>query len=314
MDSVHRLLGLALSALALTSAPAVLIPAWAGERCEGAHWWGDNDNWRDRGETGDEEPEAEPPTPLLLNPVPVALSLGEPSVEASRTGTTVEIAVHVDTSGSSQPVQEVYFGVSTLERVVLAVEEVEPGAGLLAYFEENGEPPTCDIVVYPGRQAAVGSITKLFEGQPFDSLRYGTELLRVRYSVVSRFTPAVTLQVFTAEDMRWITETSFYVALSGEDTARVRLLPSRGRLVSGDVNADSRIQITDAIAIARMLFFGEALPCEEAADANDDDRVNLADPVHLLATLYTGGASLSSICRDSTWRAQSACLSHACDL
>ncbi len=57
--------------------------------------------------------------------------------------------------------------------------------------------------------------------------------------------------------------------------------------VRGDANADSRVNIADAIAILEHLFqdFGP-LACQKTGDANDDGGVNIADAISLLNFLF----------------------------
>jgi hypothetical protein len=58
----------------------------------------------------------------------------------------------------------------------------------------------------------------------------------------------------------------------------------------GDTDGDGRVQITDPIRTLNALFTGgEAIGCEDAADANDDGTVNIADPVFTLNWLFLGG-------------------------
>lgn len=59
----------------------------------------------------------------------------------------------------------------------------------------------------------------------------------------------------------------------------------------GDANADSRIDLSDAIAALSYLFLGHSpLPCEDAADANDDGVINITDPIVVLQFLFVGDA------------------------
>lgn len=60
----------------------------------------------------------------------------------------------------------------------------------------------------------------------------------------------------------------------------------------GDVNADGKVDIADAI---RQLFCLFADPCVEhwcpdASDANDDGRSNIADAITILSYLFARGA------------------------
>lgn len=60
----------------------------------------------------------------------------------------------------------------------------------------------------------------------------------------------------------------------------------------GDVNADARVDLADAIAILDFLFGGgRVLRCAKAADANDDGAVQITDAVFLLGHLFSGTAT-----------------------
>jgi len=62
-----------------------------------------------------------------------------------------------------------------------------------------------------------------------------------------------------------------------------------GRFVRGDVNADGKADIGDAVACLAFLFGGAELRCQDAADINDDGVLNIADPITLLTYLFGGG-------------------------
>jgi hypothetical protein len=61
----------------------------------------------------------------------------------------------------------------------------------------------------------------------------------------------------------------------------------------GDANADSMINIGDAVAILGYLF-GSAGPfaCASSADANDDGKLDLSDAVKVLLHLFASGGPL----------------------
>ena len=59
--------------------------------------------------------------------------------------------------------------------------------------------------------------------------------------------------------------------------------------VRGDVNADSAINIADAVTALNYLFNGIAVSCVDAVDSNDDGSANVADGVFLLGFLFSGG-------------------------
>jgi hypothetical protein len=57
----------------------------------------------------------------------------------------------------------------------------------------------------------------------------------------------------------------------------------------GDVDGSGRLAVSDAIRILVHLFRGDpaAVPCADAADADDSGAIDLADAVHL--RLFLGG-------------------------
>jgi len=60
----------------------------------------------------------------------------------------------------------------------------------------------------------------------------------------------------------------------------------------GDVLPDGRMDITDAVSVLMHLFQGgPALPCREAADAQNDGKIDITDPVYILDALFRGGPS-----------------------
>lgn len=61
----------------------------------------------------------------------------------------------------------------------------------------------------------------------------------------------------------------------------------------GDANADSQLDISDAVYTLRFLFSGGGAPaCDDAADANDDGAVDLSDAAFTLNHLFSGGPEL----------------------
>ncbi len=61
--------------------------------------------------------------------------------------------------------------------------------------------------------------------------------------------------------------------------------------VRGDINADERVDIADAIALIGYLFSGDDAPTSlAAADANDDGSTDIADAIYLLGFLFRGGS------------------------
>jgi hypothetical protein len=59
--------------------------------------------------------------------------------------------------------------------------------------------------------------------------------------------------------------------------------------VRGDVNADTSVDVSDAVSLLGCLFLAESLPeCPDAADANDDGRLDVSDAVYALLYLFLG--------------------------
>ncbi len=71
------------------------------------------------------------------------------------------------------------------------------------------------------------------------------------------------------------------------------VLPASPDFRRGDPNADSNLNIADAIAILEDLFSGgDSILCDEAADTNDDGQLDVADSVYLLTYLFANGPNL----------------------
>jgi hypothetical protein len=66
--------------------------------------------------------------------------------------------------------------------------------------------------------------------------------------------------------------------------------------VRGDISADARLDLGDAIAVLQLLFLGVApeVRCLRSADANDTGAVNLTDAVYLLRFLFLGGPEVEA--------------------
>lgn len=62
------------------------------------------------------------------------------------------------------------------------------------------------------------------------------------------------------------------------------------RFLRGDCNADTNVNLTDAVCMLNSLFEGApALDCAAALNTNGDESVDIADPVSLLNYLFGGG-------------------------
>ena len=70
-------------------------------------------------------------------------------------------------------------------------------------------------------------------------------------------------------------------------TKEVTVEPGPPTFRRGDVNQDTRIDITDALALLGFLFRQGVPPaCAKAADANDDGRINLLDAIAIPGSLF----------------------------
>jgi hypothetical protein len=67
-----------------------------------------------------------------------------------------------------------------------------------------------------------------------------------------------------------------------------------GLFIRGDANQDSKVDISDAIALLSYLFLGGAaeLGCEKSVDADDNGAINITDAIAILEYLFRGGAPL----------------------
>ncbi len=66
--------------------------------------------------------------------------------------------------------------------------------------------------------------------------------------------------------------------------------PPEATFRRGDVNADGRLNVSDAIRTLEHLFSEKQVPCLDAADSNDDGVLNIADAIYLLGYLFSGSA------------------------
>ena len=73
-------------------------------------------------------------------------------------------------------------------------------------------------------------------------------------------------------------------------TARISVTrtPSAS-FVRGDVRADGKLDLSDAITIVLHLFRGVEIPCDDAADVNDNGQLEVADVMALLEYLFVTG-------------------------
>ena len=96
-------------------------------------------------------------------------------------------------------------------------------------------------------------------------------------------TPAVPLEV----------QTNNGTMIPATDNGEISLFVDS--FIRGDCNADTMLDIGDAISSLSFLFSSPGSPipqCDNACDANDDGAFNVADPIFYLGVLFTGGGPI----------------------
>ncbi|MCZ6795539.1 MAG: lamin tail domain-containing protein [Planctomycetota bacterium] len=73
-------------------------------------------------------------------------------------------------------------------------------------------------------------------------------------------------------------------------SVEVTFAPPEAAFLRGDVLPDGRLNISDAVAILRVLFLGRPTSCRDAADADDSGALNITDAIFLLRYLFGGGS------------------------
>jgi hypothetical protein len=90
----------------------------------------------------------------------------------------------------------------------------------------------------------------------------------------------------------WVLAVGLVLAVFPRLVLGVPAAPScEQQFVRGDVDADSRLLITDAVLLLNFLFASTgALPCADAADVNDNGRIDVSDAIFYLNFRFrTGG-------------------------
>ena len=64
--------------------------------------------------------------------------------------------------------------------------------------------------------------------------------------------------------------------------------------IRGDARRDSRINISDAIAVLSHLFGGRPVACADAADADDNGAVEISDALRIVEYLFVEGEPLAA--------------------
>lgn len=187
------------------------------------------------------------------------------------------------------------------------------GEGIARHIALYGEPPACDIIVYPdgSRMLAV-----MVMDPPFSSDEFGTGCLSLRFAVKAE-DPLTTCILYSGDTPDYEPGDDLLSVIRRMRPERqcgiVRILPSL-RFRRGDVDADGRQDLADAVRVLRFLFQGGTeLECADAADFNDDGRVDVSDAVLFLRALFQGEPPLSKSCGlDSTDDRLAGCARSSC--
>lgn len=225
-----------------------------------------------------------------------AVSVTGPPLVQTRLGETFETSIRATTSS---PIQILGIRLKC-QTDRLRVKDWAPGAGLLAHIDEHGEPPTCDVIIYPD-----GSQITMLMGLavPFESSIYGSEWLKVTWEVTSDVPASTCITSETTEDYeREDNPTASALWQPGDQPCLPVTIRTQRWIeaffVRGDADADSKVNVGDPIRLLEHLFRGaDAPPCPDAADVDDDGHLHLADPIILLHHVFGLGSTPRSIAR-----------------
>lgn len=163
------------------------------------------------------------------------------------------------------------------------------GPGMEAHVLQDGEPPICDVVVFP---AAIDLYLEL--AGLYTSGNYGFQFLLVEYEVVAPIegVSSISYTLDCATPGGTIGgDPSYWTQI--QSTAEVHIyttLPAGAPFIRGDANGDSFFNIADAIFLLSALFIAGPFPtCLDAADSNDDSVIDIADTIDMLNKLFGTG-------------------------
>jgi hypothetical protein len=244
-------------------------------------------------------------TPVVVDVPPIITDVGE----------TTESVVMVDTT---RPFQLFGFRLQT-SPTLLRVASWSLGEGLQKHVEENGDPPACDVIVYPD---GTGMLAIMALAVPYTSQEYGREWMRVTFEVTA--TRAKASCLFVQSDTEDYEDDSVSRLSRLISAAERRCIPLQIRapgvdtppqpFLRGDVDATGTRELTDAIRLLSQLFLDDDIAaCHDASDANDDGAVDIADPIAILGSLFLGAPGPSTECQtDPTADTLPPCLSPSC--
>jgi len=159
--------------------------------------------------------------------------------------------------------------------------------------DDGSSPPTAPaFLVEP-----VDTTVRVGERATFTALAYGVPDPAYQWQKDGADIPGAVGSSYTTEPVslsddgsryRCVVTNSAGTAVSREVVLHVTV--NAARFVRGDVNADGGVDVSDPVAVLRILFQGgNPTGCLDAADTNDSGGVDIADAVYLLNFLFGGG-------------------------
>lgn len=201
------------------------------------------------------------------------VTLGSPWCQS---GETVAVSVGLETTA---PISLFVMILDGVDPENLDPVYVEPGVALNNYMNVHGEPPQCDIIIYPDSVAVVIDFVV-----PFSSADFGTDWLRMDFDVT------------TVEPGPYVLVASAVTSNSASVATSIVTVSDAPRILRGDSNLDGSVQLADAIQVINSLFTaGAPLVCPDAVDLDDDGTITLGDGILLLQQLF-GGSSVDHEC------------------
>ena len=211
---------------------------------------------------------------------------------------SVEFPVRVLTE---EPVQVLGIRLQTDPRI-LRFHGWRLGDGLAAHIDEHGEPPSCDVIVYPDGS---GVFAVMALEVPYTTEEYGEDWLSIEFDVAADSPKSTCLfEQHDSEDYEPGSVERLGRFISGAPRTCVpATIANAVRLRRGDVDLSRRVDLTDSIVILRYLFFGDRAPtCGDTADVDDDGTVSLTDAVSILYSLFSPSEPVEWRCEPDATR------------
>ncbi len=226
---------------------------------------------------------------ITVEPDPACVKLDPIHAEV---GTSVRCPVRVETS---EPVRVLGIRMEG-DPGILALRSWSFGDGLARHIADHGEPPACDVIIYPN---GAGMFSVMALSVPYSSAEYGEDWLVFEYEVTGKEQQSTCVFVQSDTDDY---EAGALLRLSD----LVSRAPKRcvAAFVSeakpfrrGDVDGDGHVGLGDAVRTLRDLFSSQpGVRCQDAADVDDDGRLSVSDPIALINALFRGAGPIGETC------------------